>query len=78
MEAIDIEELDFDEYNREVYFDKNPLQDRQDKEYSYSMAFDAQKRYKSEIDKFVAQYKSGLARNEIDEENLGRIKKRKF
>lgn len=78
MDAIDIEELDFDEYNREVYFDKNPLQDRQDKEYSYSMAFDAQKRYKSEIDKFVAQYKSGLARNEIDEENLGRIKKRKF
>ena len=78
MDAIDIEELDFDEYNREVYFDKNPLQDRQDKEYNYSMAFDAQKRYKSEIDKFVAQYKSGLARNEIDEENLGRIKKRKF
>ena len=78
MDAIDLEELDFDEYNREVYFDKNPLQDRQDKEYNYSMAFDAQKRYKSEIDKFVAQYKSGLARNEIDEENLGRIKKRKF
>ena len=78
MDTIDIEELDFDEYNREVYFDKNPLQDRQDKEYNYSMAFDAQKRYKSEIDKFVAQYKSGLARNEIDEENLGRIKKRKF
>jgi hypothetical protein len=78
MEAIDIEELNFDEYNREVYFDKNPLQDRQDKEVSYTLAFDAQKRYKSEIDKFVAQYKSGLARNEIDEENLGRIKKRKY
>lgn len=78
MEAIDIEELNFDEYNREVYFDKNPLQDRQDKEFSYTLAFDAQKRYKSEIDKFVAQYKSGLARNEIDEENLGRIKKRKY
>lgn len=78
MEAIDIEELNFDEYNREVYFDKNPLQDRQDKEVSYTLAFDAQKRYKSEIDKFVAQYKSGLARNEIDEENLGRIKRRKY
>ncbi len=78
MEAIDIEELNFDEYNREVYFDKNPLQDRQDKEFSYALAFDAQKRYKSEIDKFVAQYKSGLARNEIDEENLGRIKRRKY
>lgn len=78
MEAIDIEELNFDEYNREVYFDKNPLQDKQDKEFSYTLAFDAQKRYKSEIDKFVAQYKSGLARNEIDEENLGRIKKRKY
>ena len=78
MEAIDIEELNFDEYNREVYFDKNPLQDRQDKEFSYTLAFDAQKRYKSEIDKFVAQYKSGLARNEIDEENLGRIKRRKY
>ena len=78
MEAIDIEELNFDEYNREVYFDKNPLQDRQDKEFSYTLAFDAQKRYKSEIDKFVAQYKSGLARSEIDEENLGRIKRRKY
>ena len=78
MEAIDIEELNFDEYNREVYFDKNPLQNRQDKEFSYTLAFDAQKRYKSEIDKFVAQYKSGLARNEIDEENLGRIKRRKY
>ena len=78
MEAIDIEELNFDEYNREVYFDKNPLQIRQDKEFVYSQAFDAQKRYKSEIDKFVAEYKSGLARSENDEVNVERFKKRKY
>ncbi len=78
MEAIDIEELNFDEYNREVYFDKNPLQERQDKEFFYSKAFDAQKRYKSEINKFVADYKRGLARSEIDEVNVERFKKRKY
>ncbi len=78
MEAIDIEELNFDEYNREVYFDKNPLQERQDKQFIYSKAFDAQKRYKSEINKFVADYKRGLARSENDDINVERFKKRKY
>ena len=78
MEAIDIEELNFDEYNREVYFDKNPLQERQDKQFIYSKAFDAQKRYKSEINKFVADYKRGLTRSENDDINVERFKKRKY
>ena len=78
MEAIDIEELNFDEYNREVYFDKNPLQERQNKQFIYSKAFDAQKRYKSEINKFVADYKRGLARSENDDINVERLKKRKY
>ena len=43
----------------------------------YSQAFDVQKRYKFQIDKYVKEYKSGLARNEMEETNLP-MKKRKI
>ena len=78
MEALDIEELNFDEYNREVYFEGNKNDYKSSKLFNHSSAIDAQKRYKMEIEKFVNKYKSGLASNEIDEANLGRIKKRKL
>ena len=78
MEALDIEELNFDKYNREVYFEHNPNDYKVSKLFNHSSSIGAQKRYKMEIDKFVAKYKSGLANNEIDETSLGRIKKRKL
>ena len=78
MEDFDIEELNFEEYNREVYLERNPIQDKQAKQLSLSQAFDAQKRYKLEIDKFVSEYKKGLARNEIEESDLEHVKKRKY
>ena len=78
MEALDIEELNFDEYNREVYFEDNKNDYKSSKLFNQSSAIDAQKRYKMEIEKFVHKHKSGLANNEFDEANLGRIKKRKL
>lgn len=75
-EEFDIETMNFDEYNRQIYFEKNQKHNKRNV-FSYSQAFDAQKRYKHEIDKFVAEYKSGL-KNEIDEDNFRRIKKRKL
>ena len=52
MEDFDIEELDFDEYNREVYLEDNPIQDKLKKYIRLSHAFNAQKKYKIEIDRF--------------------------
>jgi hypothetical protein len=78
MEAIDIEELNFDEYNREVYLGRNTIQNKKSNLFNdYSQAFDVQKRYKFQIDKYVKEYKSGLARNEMEETNLP-MKKRKI
>ena len=78
MEAIDIEELNFDEYNREVYLGGNAIQNKKFNLFNdYSQAFDVQKRYKFQIDKYVKEYKSGLARNEMEETNLP-MKKRKI
>ena len=74
MEDIDIENLNFDVYNREVYHEQGSKSELNDFQLS-----DAQKRYKNEIDKFVENYyKSRLSKNEINEENLERIKKRKY
>ena len=74
MEDIDIENLNFDVYNREVYHE----QGSKSEQYDFQLS-DAQKRYKNEIDKFVENYyKSRLSKNEINEENLERIKKRKY
>lgn len=78
MEAIDIEELNFDEYNREVYLGRNTIQNKKSNLFNdYSQAFDVQKRYKFQIDKYVKEYKSGLARNEMEETNMP-LKKRKI
>ena len=74
MEDIDIENLNFDVYNREVYNEQGSKSEQNDSHFS-----DAQKRYKNEIDKFVENYyKTRLSKNEINEENLERIKKRKY
>ena len=75
MEDFDIEELDFDEYNREVYLEDNPIQDRLKKYIRLSHTFDAQKKYKIEIDRFFKEYQNSLAWDEIDKKNS---KKRKF
>ena len=74
MEDIDIENLNFDVYNREVYNEQGSKSEQNDSHFS-----DAQKRYKNEIDNFVENYyKDKFSKNEINEENLERIKKRKY
>ena len=76
-EEFDIEKMNFDEYNRQIYFEKSQKRNKRNI-FDDSHVFDAQKRYKHEIDKFVAEYKSGLIKNEIDEDNFRRLKKRKL
>ena len=72
MEEIDIENLNFDEYNREVYQENNKKEER-------SHLFNIQKNYKKMIDKYVENYyKNRKDENEIKDENLERIKKRKY
>jgi len=78
MVDFDIEELDFDEYNREVYLEDNPIQDKLKKYIKLSRHFDAQKRYKLEIDRFFNEYQNSLVWGEIDEKNSEKLKKRKF
>lgn len=74
-EEFDIETINFDEYNRQIYLDKMS---------NHYMGYrpqvnNAQKKYKNEIEKFVAEYKSQLDKNEIDEEeNFRFTKKRKI
>ena len=71
MESVDIETLNFDEYNREVYReniskDENPH------------FHNGQKNYKIMINKFVENYyKNRNDKNESNEDNFER-KKRKF
>ena len=74
MEDIDIENLNFDVYNREVYQEKNskPVQIN-------PQSIDIQKKYKNEINKYVENYyKNRFGNNDINDENLERIKKRKY
>ena len=76
MEDIDIENLNFDVYNREVYKDQGQISKPYQNDSRY---VDIQKKYKSEIDKFVENYnKNRAAQNEMKEENFERIKKRKY
>ena len=76
MEDIDIENLNFDIYNREVYKDQGQISKSYQNDSRY---VDIQKKYKSEIDKFVENYnKNRAAQNEMKEENFERIKKRKY
>ena len=76
-EEFEIEKMNFDEYNRQIYSEKSQKQNKRNF-FGYSQAFDAQKKYKLEIDKFVSEYKNGLLKNEIDEDNFKCIKKRKL
>ncbi len=72
MEEIDIETLNFDEYNREIYSENHSRLDN-------SRLIDAQKRYKNMIDKFVEKFnKKRKEENESGDEKLERIKKRKY
>ena len=74
MEDIDIENLNFDVYNREVYLEQNskPVQIN-------PQPIDIQKKYKNEINKYVENYyKNRFGNNDINDENLERIKKRKY
>ena len=76
MEDIDIENLNFDIYNREVYKGQGQISKSYQNDSRY---VDIQKKYKSEIDKFVENYyKNRAAQNEMKEENFERIKKRKY
>ena len=76
MEDIDIENLNFDVYNREIYQEQGKALKQFQNNSQY---VNVQKRYKNEIDKFVENYyKSRSAQNEMNEGNLERIKKRKY
>ena len=76
MEDIDIENLNFDVYNREVYKDQGQISKSYQNDSRY---VDIQKKYKSEIDKFVENFnKNRASQNEMKEENFERIKKRKY
>ena len=72
MEEIDIEELDFDDYNRRVY-----LEESVDKNH-ISKTLDIQKRYKLEINKFIADYNKAMAEREINSNTFENNKKRKI
>ena len=72
MEEIDIEELDFDDYNRRVY-----LEESVDKNH-ISKTLDIQKRYKLEINKFIADYNKAMAEREINTNTFENNKKRKI
>ena len=78
MEEFDIETLNFDEYNREIYLDENLPKSKERKFSGNSQSADLQKRYKSEINEFVSEYERKFAKNEFDEVNLGHKKKRKI
>ena len=78
MEEFDIETLNFDEYNREIYLNENLPKSKESRFSSSSQASEAQKKYKYEINEFVSEYERGLAKNEFDEVNLGHKKKRKI
>ena len=71
MEDIDIENLDFEVYNREIYQEReNKIKSKE--EYSYSSHLDALKKFKKEINEFVKEY---YENNKFFEENQGSEKK---
>ena len=72
MEDIDIETLDFDKYNREVYYTNNLRAEQ-------SFLINPQKNYKNMINKFVKNIKRDIKEeNKVEEEKIKRIKKRKY
>ena len=79
MEAIDVEEINFDEYNRQVYFEEDEYpKNIFSKKLMYPHTLDSQKRYKIEIDKFIADYQKAMAHREINENTFESNKKRKI
>ena len=72
MEDIDIENLDFDAYNREIYQERENKTELKDKN-NYSIHLDALKKYKEGINAYVKDY---FDKNLIFEEN--EVKERKF
>ena len=74
MEEIDIEQLNFDEYNRQVYLVRNPIKEKKMKLLNLSKA---QKRYKFKIDQFFVDYNEA-SKNEFEGSNFGILKKRKY
>ena len=75
MEAFDIEDIDFNEYNRRVYEEEDEDNFTINKMSRKIYSTDSQKKYKMEIDKFVAEYLKNQKENTDPEEQA---KKRKF
>ena len=74
MEAFDIEDIDFNEYNRRVYEEEDEDNFTINKMSRKIYSTDSQKKYKMEIDKFVAEYLKTQKENGDPEQT----KKRKF
>ena len=74
MEEIDIEQLNFDEYNRQVYLGRNPIKEKKMKLLNLSKA---QKKYKIKIDQFFVDYNEA-SKNEFDGSNFAILKKIKY
>ena len=55
MEDIDIENLDFEAYNREIYQERGNKTESKE-EINYSSHLDALKKFKKEINEFVKDY----------------------
>ena len=79
MEEFDIEDIDFNEYNRRVYEeeveDNFSINKMSRKIYQAS---DAQRKYKEEIKKFVNEYNILMASKNLENLNHEQAKKRKF
>ena len=74
MEELDIEKLNFDEYNREVYIGRSPAKERKIKLLNLSKA---QKKYKIEIEQFFVDYNK-VSKDDFEGSNFGLLKKRKY
>lgn len=74
MEDFDIEDIDFNEYNRRVYEEEDEDNFSINKMSRKIYSTDSQKKYKMEINKFVAEYLKAQKEND----DLEQTKKRKF
>ena len=78
MEAFDIEDIDFNEYNRRVY------EEEDDDNYSINtlskklFRLNPQERYSKEINKYVEEYNKVNPQKKTETENQKFSKKRKF
>ena len=79
MEEFDIEDIDFNEYNRRVYEEEDEdnfsINKMSRKIYQAS---DAQRKYKEEIKKFVDEYNRLMALKDQENLNNEQAKKRKI